>query len=357
MSRKLKWSVALILSVALHASAAGLLSRPEEEVQVAGGASVELAVLGNAFEDQRAAGEVADSPAAAVSAPVDRTLQPVPPEQTAIAPVQPSLAESPIAESTARLQPTEADPSVSSTPAQASSTSPPPVETQLAIPPAEAASAASKAEVAVAVSSEKAEEPEVRQAQPVAVKQIVEGEEAGEVLNELAALQDQPVPTPRPDYTPPPRIERAERQAANQPAETGRQSGSSGRQQADARRGAADGASAGQSAAKAASPAPSKEAGNAAVSNYPGKVASKLRRALRYPSEARRQRLRGEVHVAFTVSGNGNVGSVRVVRSSGAQALDQAAMEAVRRAAPFPPIPAEAGRANWPFTVPLAFTR
>src|SRR5690606_6213940 len=99
------------------------------------------------------------------------------------------------------------------------------------------------------------------------------------------------------------------------------------------------------------------EAGNAAVSNYPGKIVAKLRRALRYPAAAKRQRMRGEVHVAFTVAGSGSVSSVRVVRGSGFPVLDQAAAEAVRRAAPFPPIPAGAARSSWPFTVPLAFTR
>ena len=36
--------------------------------------------------------------------------------------------------------------------------------------------------------------------------------------------------------------------------------------------------------------------------------------------------------------------------------LDQAAVETVQRAAPFPPIPPETGRASWPFTVPMSFS-
>jgi periplasmic protein TonB len=82
-----------------------------------------------------------------------------------------------------------------------------------------------------------------------------------------------------------------------------------------------------------------------------------LRRSLRYPSQARRQRITGEVHVAFTVARDGGVSSVRVVRGSGHPVLDQAALETVQRAAPFPGIPDAANRSAWEFTVPLAFSR
>ena len=61
--------------------------------------------------------------------------------------------------------------------------------------------------------------------------------------------------------------------------------------------------------------------------------------------------------MSFVVSASGGVGSIRVVSSSGSPILDKAALETVRSAAPFPAIPANAGRSNWPFTVPLAFTR
>src|SRR5690606_25784498 len=95
------------------------------------------------------------------------------------------------------------------------------------------------------------------------------------------------------------------------------------------------------------------EVGNAAASNYPGKVRSKLARVAR----SVRARGRGEVLVAFSVGLNGRVRSARVARSSGVDSVDQAALQAVRRASPFPPIPANAGRATWEFSVPLAFRR
>ena len=93
--------------------------------------------------------------------------------------------------------------------------------------------------------------------------------------------------------------------------------------------------------------------GNAAVSNYPGKVRSKLARAAR----SVRAKGRGEVIVAFAVSSNGNVRSARVARSSGVASVDQAALQAISKASPFPPIPDNAGRSTWEFSIPLAFKR
>ena len=89
------------------------------------------------------------------------------------------------------------------------------------------------------------------------------------------------------------------------------------------------------------------------MSNYPGKVLAKLRRAMRGISRGVRAKAQNDVHVSFVVDAAGGVGGVRVVQSSGSPELDRAAVEMVHRAAPFPPIPPEAGRASWQFTLPL----
>ncbi len=189
-----------------------------------------------------------------------------------------------------------------------------------------------------------------------------------EVSEVLADVAQPPLPMPRPEIRKPtgqqpapqtatrPREVKKGVKAAARPAAKAKKSGSGGSNKADARRGQADGRENGQAASKARG-GKSSAAGNAAVSNYPGKVASKLRRALRYPAAAKRQRLRGQVRVGFVVAANGSVASIRVVSSSGSPLLDDAALEAVRRAAPFPDIPPGAGRTSWPFTVPLAFSR
>lgn len=75
--------------------------------------------------------------------------------------------------------------------------------------------------------------------------------------------------------------------------------------------------------------------GNAAVSNYPGKVVRKIRRVRR----PRMRGVRGTTHLAFSVAGNGALASLRITRTSGNAQLDQAALQILRAAAPFPKPP------------------
>ena len=132
--------------------------------------------------------------------------------------------------------------------------------------------------------------------------------------------------------------------------------GSAGHSAADATRGAADGSANGNTLAKGKS-GKSTAAGNAAVSNYPGKVMAKLRRAARGISRGARMKAQRDVHIAFVVNASGGAGGIRIVQSSGSAALDQAALDTVARAAPFPPIPPEAKRSSWRFTLPLGVAR
>jgi periplasmic protein TonB len=81
------------------------------------------------------------------------------------------------------------------------------------------------------------------------------------------------------------------------------------------------------------------QAGNAAVSNYPGQV---MRRISRVGKP--RVKSKGEAVIAFTISASGGLGGVSVARSSGSAALDQAALTLIRKAAPFPKPPVGARR-------------
>jgi protein TonB len=67
---------------------------------------------------------------------------------------------------------------------------------------------------------------------------------------------------------------------------------------------------------------------------------------MRRLSQAGRPRVnaRGTAVVAFNISGNGGLASVSLARSSGSSALDQAAVQLVRGAGPFPPPPEGAQR-------------
>lgn len=60
---------------------------------------------------------------------------------------------------------------------------------------------------------------------------------------------------------------------------------------------------------------------------------------LNYPEEARKRNLYGSLQVQVSVRTDGSLEGVRVLRSSGEPLLDQAAIDIVRLAAPFAPLP------------------
>lgn len=131
--------------------------------------------------------------------------------------------------------------------------------------------------------------------------------------------------------------------------------GNNGKSKTNAKSGTTTGKASVVSKAKGKKKRKANTSGNSKVSNYPGKIVRKLRRALRYPKAAKRKKIRGQVIISFIISKNGRASSIRLARGSGSAILDQAALETVRRAAPFPQIPNEAKRSKWAFKVPLAF--
>ena len=60
---------------------------------------------------------------------------------------------------------------------------------------------------------------------------------------------------------------------------------------------------------------------------------------LNYPEEAKRQKLYGNLILRVALRANGSLEEVRVLRSSGSQILDEAAVRIVHLAAPFAPFP------------------
>lgn len=294
------------------------------EAMIAGGSPSQIAVLGNAFEDAVLAGDTAET-------------------TEAVEPVEEVSPLAPQPQETAEVPDTQV-------PAEAEAARP--------VDPREAA----RSEEDEAEPSDTAETDPVEPVEPV----------------EVAALPVIPLPAARPESAPEPReaepakpvepkpvdakprkaddVKPAKRAEPARKPPPRKQAGAGGNRQQNAVRGE----SAGQQTARAGDSSRNsnaRAAGNAAVTNYPGQVVRRLRSSLRYPASARSARLKGEVHVSFVVAANGSAGSVRVVRSSGSPILDKAAMDTVRRASPFPSIPAAAGRRSWAFTVPLVFTR
>jgi protein TonB len=377
--------LALFASVALHIlAAASLITWMQEDgARIAGGTPNEIAGIGNAETDQIASGEAVNVTITTI--PFVKA-QPVETLQAAAEPARPvveAAAAEPVSETTAKAAPveevrpieptkqpvatvkapqaSEAVPRADAAPDDAASSFSD-VPEILAAPTlsdsAEAAPAASAlAEAVPARVPEVAHRPvEAIAAEKVPPAEILPAEDEAELA------QYAPAPTTRPEETAKP-AEKPEKHAAKakkKPVRTAARTsapGSGGSDGTDARRGVAEGRSDGRAATSNDNSRAASAAGNAAVSNYPGKIVAKLRRALRYPSEARGRRLNGVAQVRFVVGSSGDVGSVGLAASSGSPILDEAALATVHRAAPFPPIPEGAGRSSWTFTVPLAFVR
>src|SRR5690625_1872549 len=66
---------------------------------------------------------------------------------------------------------------------------------------------------------------------------------------------------------------------------------------------------------------------------------------MNYPEQARRQGLAGALVLSVDVLKDGSVNQIRLLKSSGYDVLDEAAIRIVRLSAPFAPLPAEIRRA------------
>lgn len=178
----------------------------------------------------------------------------------------------------------------------------------------------------------------------------------------LTELKATPVPLPRPirreaERQPEPAEKPVEtkqaKPAQTKPKKPTEKPAPKPQQQASLGNGGADTADTKARKAAAGGKGQKSDGGSGASSKYPGQIQVRVSRATRYPSSARGSD--GEAHVTFTVAADGSVSRIALSRSSGNAALDDAALAAVRRAAPFPPIPEDAGRSSWTFSFPVAF--
>ncbi|MCB1418792.1 MAG: TonB family protein [Notoacmeibacter sp.] len=333
--RALLLPLALAASVCLHMAGAAAFLGKNEDMQIEGAAPTALTIIGNAFEDAAKAGE-----------------------ESAVEEVVPSADVQPVEEvAEAKATPDETEPMAAMEEPVAEAAEP---DVREVMPvAAQAAIAALPDEQSAVAVPDTPEETETASEEP-APRPVAE---ARAPKPEKKKPQARPEHQRKPAAKPEPRTKAADKpkpkpvqktaKAQTRKATAARNSkaskeGSRGKADRDAIKAAGDQSKAAKN---------SRAAGNADVSNYPGKIASRIRRSLKYPAEARAKRLRGQTVVSFVVSRSGAVSGVSVARSSGSPVLDNAAVAAVRRASPFPPIPDGAGRASWPFTVPLAFSR
>jgi protein TonB len=92
-----------------------------------------------------------------------------------------------------------------------------------------------------------------------------------------------------------------------------------------------------------------------AVPTWKTQVVALLERKKRYPESAQSRRQQGVAQVLFSLDRQGRVVDSRIVRSSGASALDEEALALLRRAQPFPPPPPELPGQRVDLSVPIRF--
>ncbi len=83
---------------------------------------------------------------------------------------------------------------------------------------------------------------------------------------------------------------------------------------------------------------------------YMERLKEKIEGIWRYPSDAALRGIYGDLYISFTIKKDGSLGSVELLRTSGHRSLDEAAMRALKDAAPYWPLPEEWGRDGFTIT-------
>ena len=74
-----------------------------------------------------------------------------------------------------------------------------------------------------------------------------------------------------------------------------------------------------------------------------------------YPNSAARKGHEGSVRINVTIDKSGKIKNTELIRKSKYSSLNKAAMKAVKKSAPYPPIPAAVKREEFIFTAPFSF--
>lgn len=72
---------------------------------------------------------------------------------------------------------------------------------------------------------------------------------------------------------------------------------------------------------------------------YMRKLKDKIESVWKYPEDAARQGIAGDLYIMFSILKDGSLNEVRLVRTSGHRDLDEAAAKALKNAAPYWPLP------------------
>ena len=311
-------AIALFASSLLHVAAMAISPQFTQDVLVEGSDTEQAATLGSNFADLVKAGD---------------ELAPVETEQSAV--VTPPTETPPI-------KPVEAprDAAKPVTPATLSAVSPPPFKIEPlqaeSLVPSSPVERLDTANPEIAEVQPLTEQPE--QIQPKPADTRVEPVKPAETVI--------PVEKPKPVAKP----KKQEKKKAEQPEKSSAGS-SNAKSEINNKSGSQDGKKSAKAASsgKSKSNSKSRQSGNAAASNYPGKVYARIARTRQKNSGGR-----GVAHVSFSVSSSGRAVGISIARSSGNARIDRAALAHVKRAAPFPKPPPGA---RTRFVIPIEFRR
>ena len=88
---------------------------------------------------------------------------------------------------------------------------------------------------------------------------------------------------------------------------------------------------------------------------FSSKVRTRIAQTKYYPRTARRRGFEGEPVVAFTLGNTGDLLEISIKNPSQHKLLDEAALDAVRSASPYPPIPELLRVKTLRFKLPISF--
>lgn len=108
----------------------------------------------------------------------------------------------------------------------------------------------------------------------------------------------------------------------------------------------------GKSSVGSAKNASSGSGGAGSKGNYQAGLRKAIARNKHYPRQAQRMRQTGVAHISFVVNPNGRFANIRLVKSSGVPALDEAALATVKKTGGYSPVP---DGTSLSFTLPIEF--
>lgn len=90
--------------------------------------------------------------------------------------------------------------------------------------------------------------------------------------------------------------------------------------------------------------------------SYFARLKHQIERVWAYPEDAARRGISGRLTLRFQISKDGNLMNVRLIDNSGYNVLDEAALQAVKTAAPYYPFPVTIDRANLSILATFIYT-